>query len=83
MKRFGETRLWFPSWRRLPGSGAGRTYAVFAIRADRDEVGEELEKMLVKSFGKHAVCLAEAGASITINAGPNLVGCMVMGERRK
>ena len=27
--------------------------------------------------------LAEAGASITINAGPNLVGCMVMGERRK
>ena len=55
----------------------------FAIRADRDEVGEELEKMLVKSFGKHAVCLAEAGASITINAGPNLVGCMVMGERRK
>lgn len=55
----------------------------FAIRADRDEVGEELEKMLVKSFSKHAVCLAEAGASITINAGPNLVGCMVMGERRK
>ena len=55
----------------------------FAIRAGRDEVGEELEKILVKSFGKHAVCLAEAGASITINAGPNLAGCMVMGERRK
>ena len=46
-------------------------------------VGEELEKILVKSFGKHAVCLVEAGASITINAGPNLAGCMVMGERRK
>lgn len=55
----------------------------FAIRASRDEVGEELEKLMIASFGKHAVGLVEAGACITINAGPNLAGCMIMGERRR
>lgn len=62
---------------------SGSDTPFFAIRADRDGVGEELERMMVKAFGKHAVHIAEAGASITINAGPNLAGCMVMGERRK
>lgn len=61
----------------------GEDTPFFAIRAARDEVGEDLEKRMIKAFGKHSVGLAEAGASITINAGPNLAGCMVMGERRK
>ena len=61
----------------------GENTPFFAIRADVDGVGEELEKMMIKSFGKHSAGVAEAGASITINAGPRLAGCMVMGERRK
>ena len=61
----------------------GEDTPFFAIRADVDGVGEELEKMMIKSFGKHSAGVAEAGASITINAGPRLAGCMVMCERRK
>ena len=47
------------------------------------DLREELEKRMVKAFGHPAVKMAETGASITINAGPNLVGCVILGERRK
>ena len=61
----------------------GHDTPFFAARAAKDEVGEELEKRMVKAFGHPAVKMAETGASITINAGPNLVGCVILGERRK
>ena len=47
------------------------------------QYGAELEKGLVKEFGKHCRGDFEIGASITINAGPTAFGCIIMGEKRK
>ncbi len=54
----------------------------FTIRAAKDNVAEDLEKLLKKDFGNYSIGTVEAGASVTINAGPYLVGCMVLGEPR-
>lgn len=56
----------------------------FAIRADRDGVGEELQRMMCDAFGKKtAHSMTEAGASIALNAGPELVGAVILGEPRR
>lgn len=55
----------------------------FTIRGRRELVGEELEQMLNGELGEYSVGIYEAGASITINAGPELVGMMVLGKKRR
>ncbi|MCI5801420.1 MAG: DegV family protein [Oscillospiraceae bacterium] len=63
--------------RRSPGT------PFFSIRAARDDVGEEMQRRAEEAFGEKALEMAYAGASITINAGPSLVGIMVLGEDRR
>ncbi|MDD2954677.1 MAG: DegV family protein [Oscillospiraceae bacterium] len=63
--------------RRAPGT------PFFSIRAARDEVGEEMQRQTERLFGEKPGPMAYAGASITINAGPSLVGVMILGEDRR
>lgn len=63
--------------RRKPGT------PFFSIRAAKDGVGEEMQRQSEAVFGEKALEMAYAGASITINAGPSLVGIMILGEDRR
>lgn len=52
-------------------------------KALEEESAEELMQLARKKFKEEGNGVFEAGASITINAGPRLVGIMVLGENRK
>ena len=53
------------------------------LRALTEEVGEQLTALLEEKTGDKCVGLFFAGASIAINAGPRLVGVMVLGKPRR
>lgn len=52
------------------------------IRAMTDDAAEPLKAFMEEKTGEKTLGIYNAGASITINAGPRLVGVMIMGEKR-
>lgn len=52
-------------------------------KALEEERAEELMKLAQKNFKEEGMGVFEAGASIAINAGPKLIGILVLGKNRK
>ncbi len=53
------------------------------LKAKNGEHTEELKQIVEKNFKEKASGVYEAGASISINSGPNIIGIMVIGKNRK